>query len=366
MAQNLNIPFFPSPPDEYNKAYFAQLVRNFAVYAEQMRVPGPQRATSLTLTSAAGNVDTGILSYNSAEDTLDLQHLNGVVQQVGFETYMRCKNETGVTIPNGAVVGFSGVNSEVRVAPYIADGTVEELYFIGVTTFEMVDDAVGPVTLYGKVRDIDTTGTPVGEVWAVGDILYASPTTAGALTKVRPTAPQAVIAVAVVIVVDATAGEILVRPTVPIGMAYGSFSSTVDQSLAAINTATAVTFNTTEIADGISIGTPVSRLVVTKAGFYQVSLSLQLTSNSSSAKTVYVWLQKNGTDVADSTRAFTTDVNAGETPLAITYSISLAASDYIELYWAADSTNVALSAITGLAFAPDAPSVLATVVQVQL
>jgi hypothetical protein len=50
-VRGLPIPFFPSPPREYNQSYFAQLVRNFAVFAEQSRVPGPVQATALTLTN---------------------------------------------------------------------------------------------------------------------------------------------------------------------------------------------------------------------------------------------------------------------------------------------------------------------------
>lgn len=50
MSRNLPIPFFPSPPREYNQSYFSQLVRNFSVFAEQSRVPGPLQATNLKLT----------------------------------------------------------------------------------------------------------------------------------------------------------------------------------------------------------------------------------------------------------------------------------------------------------------------------
>ena len=50
MSRNLPIPFFPSPPREYNQSYFSQLVRNFSVFSEQIRVPGPLQATNLKLT----------------------------------------------------------------------------------------------------------------------------------------------------------------------------------------------------------------------------------------------------------------------------------------------------------------------------
>jgi hypothetical protein len=366
MSRNIPIPFFPSPPPEYDQSYFAQVVRNFALFAQQTQVPGPLRATELTLTTETGNVDTGILSYNASEDTINLQHLNGVVQQIGFETYMRVTNDTGVTIPNGTVVAFSGVNGEIKVAPYLADGSIPELYFVGVTTFDMVDGDVGPVTVYGKVRGLNTTGTPVSETWVVGDILYASPDTAGAFTKVRPTAPDVVISVAAVLKVGTTDGEIMVRPVIPMGLDYGSFDSTVDQTLAAIDTATAITLDNTLSSNGIARGTPTSRLVVEQAGFYSLSASLQLTSGSSSAKNVYFWLRKNGTNVAESTRVITVNINGGLVPISLNYTISLQATDYVELYWAADSTDVTLDAIPASAFAPAAPAALVIMTQVQL
>lgn len=38
----------------------------------------------------------------------------------------------------------------------------------------------------GQLEDINTTGSLQGETWADGDVLYLSPTTAGAITKVKP------------------------------------------------------------------------------------------------------------------------------------------------------------------------------------
>jgi hypothetical protein len=60
MSRGVPIPFFPSPPPEYNRAYLAQLVRNFAVYTEQMNTPGPFRATELTLTNLQSGNDVGL------------------------------------------------------------------------------------------------------------------------------------------------------------------------------------------------------------------------------------------------------------------------------------------------------------------
>jgi hypothetical protein len=364
MSRNVPIPFFPSPPPEYSRAYLAQLVRNFAVYTEQMNTPGPFRATELTLTQELGNVEQGQMSWNVNDEAVDITMGGGVVQQIGFDTYMRCKNDTGTAIPKGTVVGFAGVNAEIKVAPYLSDNTANELYFVGVTSRDFPDQDVEPVQLYGKIRGIDTTGQG-GETWSVGDILYASPVTAGGLTNVRPTAPNVVIVVAAVLSVDAADGVIMVRPTIPMGLDYGSFDSTADQTLAAINTATAITFNNTLSSNGITLSNN-SRLNVAESGFYQLDAVLQLTSGNSSDKNVYFWLRKNGSNVAETTRAVTVNINGGFIPVSLNYTISLAASDYVELYWAADNTNVTLDALSSSAFAPAAPSVLANMQQLQL
>lgn len=364
MSRSVSIPYFAEPPSQYNRAYFAQLTRAFALYTQQMNTPGPWRATELTLTEQTGNVDQGQLSWNVAEETVDITMGDGVVQQVGFETYMRVKNDTGSTIPNGTVVGFAGVNAEIKVSPYLANNTANELYFVGVATHDMPDEDIGPVTLYGKVRGLDTTG-PGAETWSVGDILYASPTTAGLLTNTRPTAPNVVIVVAAVLSVDATDGVIMVRPTIPMGLDYGSFDSTIDQTLGAINTATAITLSNTLKSNGVTLSNS-SRLNVAEAGYYQIDATIQLTSGSSSAKNIFFWLRKNGTNVADTTRAVTVDTNSGYLPISLNYTISLAATDYVELYWAADDTNVTLDALAASAFAPTAPSVLVNVSQLQL
>jgi hypothetical protein len=81
---------------------------------------------------------------------------------------------------------------------------------------------------------------------------------------------------------------------------------------------------------------------------------------------VYFWLRKNGANVADSTRVITVNINGGLAPISLNYTVSLQATDYVELYWAADSTDVSLDAIPASAFAPAAPAVLVIMTQVQL
>ncbi|MGB2463705.1 MAG: hypothetical protein ACPICC_02235, partial [Candidatus Puniceispirillaceae bacterium] len=197
----------------------------------------------------------GRLHWNTFEDTLNIGHANGVVQQVGQEQYIFGVNHSGATIPNGSVVGFDGVNGFDRVEfdKYIADGSIAVDKFYGLATEEMLDDASGRVTVFGNVRDIDTTGTSVGETWAIGDALYASPTTAGALTKVKPTAPNHVIEVGVVLTVSATAGVIFVNPIKTVDKGYGQFENPLDQVATAINTPKAVQHTSSSISNHVSV-----------------------------------------------------------------------------------------------------------------
>jgi hypothetical protein len=303
----------------------------------------------------------GQAKWNKADQTLDLRMDYGVTQQIGQEQYARVGNTTGVTIPNGSVVGFVGATTEaLLVAPYLADGSAPSLYILGVMTHDLPDSGQkGYCTTWGFVRDLDTSA------FSVGDLLYASPTVAGALTNVKPTAPDNVIPLAACIVSDASAGMIFVRPTIQQMQYYGEFTKTTDQSPASTNTEYLLTFDNTEISNGVTIGTPTSRIVVPESGLYQFDATVQLTSGSSSAKNIWVWLKKNGTAIPNSSRIVTSDLNNGYIPIAISETISLAANEYVEMAFASDSTNVTVDNVAATAFAPAAPAIVLNVTQVQ-
>ena len=304
--------------------------------------------------------------WNNAEETLNIGMGNSVVQQVGFDKYIRAKNDTGSTIEIGKIVGFDSVSGGINIIKYIADGTMPSLYFIGVTTREMINGDISPISTFGKVRGIDTTGATVSETWAAGDVLYANPTTAGELTKVRPTAPNEVIVVGIVLVVDATSGEMLVRPTIPIGLDYAEYSDSTNQSIATLNTAQAVTLDTTETQHGISIGTPASRIIFSQSGLYQVAPTLQVTSSSGALETVYLWIRKNGVDVVRSRVDATIYDSTTNLILESTFQVSAIASDYVEIMWAASSTSIRIDARAATGFAPAAPSAIIEINQIQL
>ena len=301
------------------------------------------------------------LSWNNVDKTLDFGMSYGVTQQIGQETYARVGNTTGVTIPNGTVVGFAGATADaLLVAPYVADGSQPSLYILGVMTHDLPDSGEkGYCTTWGFVRDINTSA------FSAGDILYASPTTPGAFTNVKPTAPNNVVPLAACIISHATNGVIFVRPTIEQMRYYGVFTKTTDQTPAAIDTEYLLTFDSTQISNGVVIGGTTSRLVVPQSGLYQFNATVQLTSGSSSAKNIWVWFKKNGTAIANSARLVTSDLNNGYIPIALTETVSLAAGGYVEMAFASDSTNVTVDNVAATAFAPAAPAIVLSVTQVQ-
>lgn len=50
MSRNLVRPFFPVPPAQYQRDYFAEVVRSFSSYLEQVQNPGEGRNTFIVLT----------------------------------------------------------------------------------------------------------------------------------------------------------------------------------------------------------------------------------------------------------------------------------------------------------------------------
>lgn len=306
---------------------------------------------------------TARAGWNLADDTLNLYHSDGVTQQVGQELYGRILNNTGATIPNGSCLGINpATNSYVL---FTANGTLSPITIVGVTTQAIPNGTNGRITVWGRVRDIDTTGTPFGEVWLAGQILYVSPTIAGGFTNVKPTAPNLSMPIAQVITVNATTGQLAIRPTIEQQLFYGSFVKTSDQVPTLANTANAITWDSALIANGVSIGAPTSRIVVANAGLYKFSASFQLTSSSASVKNVWFWFRKNGVDIPNTSMITSLDSSTAVRTPSRSLFFSMLAGDYIELMWASDSVNATLDNIAATAFAPAAPAAILTVNQEQ-
>ena len=309
--------------------------------------------------------EVGQLCWSEQDQTLNLQHPNGVTQQIGQETYAKVRNKTGSTIPNGTAVRFAGAEQDgtarLLVAPFQANNVYPSLYGLGITTENIENGADGRVTVWGKVREVNTSA------FNVGDVLYVSTTVAGGLTNVKPTAPNNVVPMAAVLRVDSSAGEIFVRPSYEQQKNYGNFVSDSDQTLSLANTPTPIRLSRDLVAQQMQYrDSDRSIIEVFESGLYVVTVNAQITSTNSSSKNVYFWLRKNDSDLTGTTRIVTISGNNVSTTFSSTNTVSMGANDALRHMWAATNATVTLQAVPATAFAPSSPSVKIDITQAAL
>lgn len=156
----------------------------------------------------------GTFWWNDTDGTLDLRLKGGsVTLPLGQKQIVRVVNKTGTNLLAAQykavrVTGAQGQRLKVELAR--ADNDLNSATAIGVAAENIDNNQEGFITTSGMVSGINTTGSLFGESWAAGDVLYLSPTTFGALTKVKPTAPQHLIVVGWV-VNPAVNGSIFVK-----------------------------------------------------------------------------------------------------------------------------------------------------------
>jgi hypothetical protein len=147
---------------------------------------------------------------------------------------------------------------------------------------------------------------------------------------------------------------------------HGAFSSSVDQTTTA-NTATLMTLNTTDFANGVSIDS--SKITVVFAGIYNLQFSTQFQNTDNQIQDISIWLRQNGTDIAGSTGLVSIparkSASAGEEAHQITgwnYYVSMNEGDYIQIYWSTTLSSVTIQAYNASTgpVRPSTQSVVAT------
>ena len=164
----------------------------------------------------SGELDRATIQWNDIAQTYNISMGDGVIQQVGEEIYYPLvKNTTGATIYNGTPVWIVGVSDDhLSIAPNKADGSLNQLHYIGLATHDIEDNSLGRITYFGQLHDLDTSA------WSTGDMLYVSAVSADKLTNIRPSSPNQAINVGFVTHSHATSGSIFIR--------YRVFSNAVD------------------------------------------------------------------------------------------------------------------------------------------
>ena len=142
---------------------------------------------------------------------------------------------------------------------------------------------------------------------------------------------------------------------------YGSFYDTTTQTATTINTAKAITFNTTDLSNGVYLGTPTSRVYVDTPGIYNFDTSFQLDKTTGGIAEFYFWFRLNGTDVPDSASQIRIQGNDAEIFSSLNYFFDLNAGDYIELMFSTTSLSVELLSVVATPPVPAIPSIILTV-----
>ena len=146
---------------------------------------------------------------------------------------------------------------------------------------------------------------------------------------------------------------------------YGMFSSDANQTTTGANTPTLVAINTEDYAVGMyhDVGDGVH---VEQSGMYNFQFSIQLENLDTGVHDVDIWLKKNGSNLAATGSRYSVPSKHGSVHghlIAVAnFYVSLNAGDYIELWWAAASTQVQLEAYTASASPYSRPAIPSAVV----
>lgn len=153
----------------------------------------------------------GTLFWDATDHTLSLKNDQSVItQQLGQETLIRVRNESGAQIDNGKLVYISGAEAGGESRPLIAlaqANSASTSAVVGMATQDIANTSYGYITSFGLVRSVDTSA------FTAGDPVFLDATTAGDFTSTEPVSPNFSKAIGYVIVSDASNGTVLVSIT---------------------------------------------------------------------------------------------------------------------------------------------------------
>ena len=144
------------------------------------------------------------LSWNDDDGTLEFPVNDEVTLQIGQESLIHVKNQSGSALSNGDVVyvtGASGSKIEVSLADSSSEATSSKA--IAVMTQDLNINGVGYASTSGLVRGLDTSSITEGSA------IYLS--TNGSYTDIQPSTPHHLVPVGWVVRSHASEGAIFVH-----------------------------------------------------------------------------------------------------------------------------------------------------------
>lgn len=146
---------------------------------------------------------------------------------------------------------------------------------------------------------------------------------------------------------------------------YGAIQRTTDKTFTA-NTATQITFDQNDYLNGMS-NDGTDGISVDQPAIYNYQFSVQLKNTDTQIHSCWIWLRKNGVDIAGTGSKFDISSSHGGTPgyviAAVNFYVDLVAGDTVEMWAAVDNVAISFSAAgaqTSPFAIPAIPSVVAT------
>jgi hypothetical protein len=147
----------------------------------------------------------GKVFYDSDSKTLAYYNDNSqMTVNIGQESIVRVRNQTGATIADGTVVYINGATGNTPTIAKAIATSFATSDIIGVTTTSILNNGFGYVTISGLVNGLDTSA------FNEGDAVFLSATTAGAYTTTEPSKPNYSIQVGVILRANPSVGTLLV------------------------------------------------------------------------------------------------------------------------------------------------------------
>lgn len=246
------------------------------------------------------------------------------------------------------------------VADAIAPDVVTEVNIAAGTAQATANDALAQIAALAQEMAVSDSVSDVKATQALDQIAMLAQETSVSIASAENKANQALALIGQL----ATAVEGLQMSPPPREFKrarYGQFYDTTTQIAAAINTPYAITFNTTDVSNGVFLGTPSSRVTVDTEGVYNFLFSIQLDKTSGGTGIFWVWPRINGVNVPDSNSQVQIQGNNAEQLVTVGYFFKLKAGDYVEIMYAVNDVSVQVEAFPASAFYPSVPSIILTV-----
>jgi nitrogen fixation protein len=190
-------------------------------------------------TGATTNVDLGEYELKAGQLTLDVSPTGTAA--VGTTRWNNTIGSSETTLKGGNVILKNGVDLVARVVNKVSPNTTltkaayqavrvsgaqgqrlavafaqanndnNSADTIGLVTETIATNQEGFIITVGQLEGVNTTGSLQGENWTDGDVLYLSPTTPGAITNVKPIAPQHLVIIGYVEYAHQNNGKIYVK-----------------------------------------------------------------------------------------------------------------------------------------------------------